>query len=533
MSRGQARLRCGLGLGDTAVRVWLGRAVGAVTIILAGTAQAQPRPSVVTNPDWLERPSAELLAEVYPPLAQELGLPGRAVISCLVDATGRLRHCLVVDQFPAGLGFGAATLKAADSFRMSPKTVDGQPVPGGTVRIPLRYTLPEQAHSDLPETKKPTSAAVGALTPRFSVAIAAELTAQYAERALALETAPQTEVDEATRAAAQKALIAAAAKFIPAWSLAIAEQHAAIASDAQMEMLTAFRASPDGMALSRGYGDVHKAYEESFAEHFRRVGVTARTTFCAKDRCRIGVVEPASGVGILSPRWLETPSQEARIEGRPALAQAFNIGGWARLNCIVSKEATPTFCVTTTDSPSGFGFGEAASKLSTSYKLHPDLMTAGAQGETVSLLVEFPAAEAATHPAKAPPDTARMALARQLVAADRDVEKVAAGVAGLDQQIAALMADRNDQAAASSALRGALIEEMPRLSEAMAAAHARQFTEAQLKLALAYKAGPPIDFSADFHERQNNINAHYAELVRAEARRAFCETRRCFPPPKP
>lgn len=503
-------------------------------ILLAGPAQAQPRPSVVTNPDWLERPSAELLAEVYPQLAHLLGLPGRAIISCLVDATGRLRHCLVVDQFPAGLGFGAATLKAADTFRMSPKTVDGQPVPGGTVRIPLRYTLPERPLSGLPETQKPTSAAVAALTPRFAAAIAVELTAQYAERALEIDTASQTEVDEATRAAGLKALIAAAAKFVPAWSLAVAEEHAAIATDAQMELLIAFRASPDGMVLSRRSDDLKKAYEEVLAEHFRQVGATARTAFCAKDRCRIAAAEPASGVGILSPQWLETPGQEARIEGRPPLAQAFNIGGWARLNCIVSKEATPTFCMTVADSPSGFGFGEAASKLSTDYRLHPDLMTAGAQGETVSLLVEFPAAPQATPSlAKAPPDPSRMALARQLVATNRDIEGVAASAVRLDQEIGALMTDREDQAAASSALRGALIEEMPRLSEATAAAHARLFTEAQLKLALAYKTGTPISFPAEFYDRQDKINAHYAELIEVEARRTFCEARRCFSPTKP
>ncbi|MDP3854593.1 energy transducer TonB [Phenylobacterium sp.] len=485
----------------------------------------------MTNPDWLVRPTPEVLQQVYPHLAQELGLAGRATVSCLVDTTGHLRHCLVVDQFPAGLGFGAAALKATETFRMTPKTVDSQPVDSGTVRIPLRFKLPDKASSVLPVQGKPKSAVVAALTPKLRAAVLAKLTADYAGTALALEITPQTDVDIETRVAARKALLSAIGKIAPSWSQAVAEHYASLATDEQMEATIAFRSSPEGIALDGGAEGLRQEFAAVFQAHFRNVAVAARTAFCVNERCRIGIPQPVSGVGIQSPEWLESPDEAARIAARPPLAQAFNIAGWANLNCIVSQAAAPSFCTSVAESPAGFGFGRAANHLSNSYRLHPNLMSAGAQGETISVLVEFPAAsQELTAPKSSPPDPARLALARQFIARERIVENITASVAALDGEIGGMMADAADQAAASGALRGAFIRELPHLAEALAAAQARLFTEAQLKLALAHGADPSVHFTDGLYAEVDEIHAHYSGLVDAEARRLFCADRQCYPP---
>ena len=98
----------------------------------------------VTNPDWARRPSGEDIARYYPDRAQRLELEGSATVVCRVGVDGRLRDCEIAEETPADAGFGDATVRLAErEFRMTPKTVDGVPVDGAFVRIPLVYKLPE------------------------------------------------------------------------------------------------------------------------------------------------------------------------------------------------------------------------------------------------------------------------------------------------------------------------------------------------------------------------------------------------------
>lgn len=59
--------------------------------------------------------------------------------------------CTVVREYPAGAGFGEATLKLAPLFQMSATTSDGTSVEGGTVRLPIRWLLPGSPLIGFPE----------------------------------------------------------------------------------------------------------------------------------------------------------------------------------------------------------------------------------------------------------------------------------------------------------------------------------------------------------------------------------------------
>lgn len=127
--------------GDYSIREYIGPPV-----IIPGPPPppAPPPPSrttVITNPNWVVRPDGAALIHMYPREAMAQGIEGQATIECDVLNDGRLHGCVIVNETPAGYGFGEATLRAAILFRMSPQTRDGVAVGGARVRIPLSWRL--------------------------------------------------------------------------------------------------------------------------------------------------------------------------------------------------------------------------------------------------------------------------------------------------------------------------------------------------------------------------------------------------------
>ena len=98
---------------------------------------------MLTNPDWMRKPTGEDVARYYPDRAQRMEVEGRASLSCRVSARGTLEGCTVTSEEPADVGFGDAAMKLSKLFKMRPSTKDGQPTDGGQVRIPIVFKLPK------------------------------------------------------------------------------------------------------------------------------------------------------------------------------------------------------------------------------------------------------------------------------------------------------------------------------------------------------------------------------------------------------
>ena len=113
----------------------------AATVLLCAVCGAAASQERVTNPQWIEKPEASDLEPLYPDRARREKKGGRATIECTVGADGRVSACSVVSESPAGYGFGEATVRAAPTFRMKPRTVDGKPVGDGVVQISVVWQL--------------------------------------------------------------------------------------------------------------------------------------------------------------------------------------------------------------------------------------------------------------------------------------------------------------------------------------------------------------------------------------------------------
>lgn len=110
--------------------------VALFALLFAGPMTAE-RP-IVTQPAWTQRPTAEDMGLVTPDL-EHPPAEVRVLMVCRITPEGGLEACSIKSEDPPGLGYGAAVLALAPKFKMPAMDLDGRPVAGRTVQIPVLW----------------------------------------------------------------------------------------------------------------------------------------------------------------------------------------------------------------------------------------------------------------------------------------------------------------------------------------------------------------------------------------------------------
>lgn len=302
----------------------------------AGAAQAAKppptSPSVVVNPDWLRKPSSDDLRAAWPVAAFKAGVGGRAVITCQVTTQGLLTNCVVAEETPPGLNFGAAALLLAPAFVMKPKTVDGVPVVS-KVTIPINFSAknglpkPRQLGSNVPTEIKGVSLARS--LPWRKVPTADEIRAAFP--------------DSARQAGATPGQVVLQCR---------------VERDGDLSRCETISEMPAGKGLAAAARRLSKAFEADLSgvdtATMPLLNVNLPVAFPSPDA-------PVPGRSLAKPIWTRQldPAQAQALFPQKA-ADAGLKTGRAVVDCLVGPDGGLTACKASAEEPADMGFGAVA-----------------------------------------------------------------------------------------------------------------------------------------------------------------------------
>ena len=318
----------------------------------------------LTRPDWVRLPTVSELWAYYPSQASSNG--GRAMLHCFVTNRGLMDRCTVVAEQPTGHGYGSAALGITGLFVMRPMTIDGQPVGGSEINIPIRWEAGSVPHPGPGEVMKVFSAA-----PWLAAPSAAAMSAAY----------PKSAVGK----------VASAHVIV----------RCAIRNDGALESCNGVSELPSGQGFMRAANSLTKDFrlppaKKGDSYNSFRVDVP----FDFRDPSQV-----APPVEIHDPIWIKQvdPNSIQKLFPEAAAKAGYKVGR-ASVECTVAADGTLSGCATATEDPAGFGFGDAALEVAGVMQMSPwTKQGAPVEGARINLPIKFMLPDAAAAAAPASP----------------------------------------------------------------------------------------------------------------------------------
>ena len=98
---------------------------------------------------------------------------------------------------------------------------------------------------------------------------------------------------------------------------------------------------------------------------------------------------PTPPAVITNPRWERQPSAAQLMRAYPDGALRAEVGGRATLNCLVQPNGRVADCNLTSETPGGYGFGQAAQGLTRHFQISPRTVDGAAVGSRVNIGIRF------------------------------------------------------------------------------------------------------------------------------------------------
>lgn len=280
---------------------------------------------------WLTVPSAAQVAAAYPTNARQAGLSGVVTLFCRLDPHGRLIDCASVGGFPRDSDFVGAALSLAPFFRAPEKLSDGRAIAGAGVLVPIAFLVDPSAVRRPPLSRVPTYDAFGAAYPPAALD-ARVVSGVGTVRCRVGESGALNGCGLVGETPAGLGFGAAALSLAPQFSVVLW--------------------SPDGKPSA---GDqVQLPIQIDAPLSALQAGDAGGPPFV-----------------VTRPDWAARPSPRDVDLFYPERAQQSGQTGNARIRCRVNTNGSVRECVVVTETPPGYGFGEAAVRMSPLFRMKP------------------------------------------------------------------------------------------------------------------------------------------------------------------